>query len=291
MKVNEYLNLINSNKSCREIRSILDNYIPDKLYKYCRFPCDKTQRQERMSQLKHEKIWFSARKQLNDPFEFMNVTLNNCTKEVKEYYVETVREKGICCLTKNKTNELMWAHYADAYRGYCIEFKVESKSFIFPVFYTNAQLDLSYEYNYFYETKSNFQDIVNSRKEINYFKNLFKLKLLYRIKKECWKYEEEYRIFSTEAIADSSRGKLHESKLYGLKISGIIAGPFCLPKNIAELKKCIHYINVMRISDLKHKCNNLNTCDAIKLLKYNNDYAQLKQLTLTPTLEFEERSL
>lgn len=56
----------------------------------------------------------------------------------------------VCCFSKDNSSTLMWAHYADANKGLCIEYdfnRLPSESFlrktIFPIAYTSKPIDVS----------------------------------------------------------------------------------------------------------------------------------------------------
>lgn len=290
MELDKYFDLINSDKTIAESRESVRKFIPNTLYKYCSFPENDKELKQRLCQLKHEQIWFSAKRTLNDPFEFLNATLQNCTLEMKRYYENTMLEKGIFRLTNCNQNELMWSHYADAYRGYCIDFRVVSKIHLFPVFYTDEVLDLSDEYKFFYDNRLDFKNIPSSSNCASYYRNLYKLKLLYRVKRNCWRYEQEYRILGNESIRGKV-GKIYKASNYGLEIANIICGPYCSMKHIEQLKSCVQYINRERIRDLQREDENLKPFAAIKELKRNRRYVYLKQFVLDPNLELIERDI
>jgi hypothetical protein len=96
---------------------------------------------------------------------------------------ETFSKIGVCCFSKNNTNLLMWAHYADSHQGVCLEFdpKYEPFSKSFNVQYgleiPEVNSDLLYEK----------EDITESIQKLLSFKSL------------DWKHEEEIRIFHQES--------------------------------------------------------------------------------------------
>jgi hypothetical protein len=54
----------------------------------------------------------------------------------------------ICCFTTDRTNALMWAHYADSHKGLCVEYPFgslprgdERRRFLFPVAYRGSLFD------------------------------------------------------------------------------------------------------------------------------------------------------
>lgn len=92
LTMDKYFALFEECKNSIEFRRLIDAYIPNKLYKYCRMPNDKGKANERFEQLSQEKGWFSKRKVLNDPFEFEHILLKNATQEAQHYYRSKVLE-------------------------------------------------------------------------------------------------------------------------------------------------------------------------------------------------------
>lgn len=54
----------------------------------------------------------------------------------------------ICSFTAKKNNYLMWAHYSDSHKGYCLEYKfpghVIDKGFVLPVSYRKSPVDVTH---------------------------------------------------------------------------------------------------------------------------------------------------
>jgi len=62
---------------------------------------------------------------LNDPFELsfslftkLDINKNRCFK----YGCEPLKDYGICCFTNDPLNKMMWAMYANDYKGFVVEF-------------------------------------------------------------------------------------------------------------------------------------------------------------------------
>lgn len=140
-------------------RGLLDMYLseseidwknPRSLFKYRAFD------QNAPQSLVDGKIWLAEPKSFNDPFdsvcyidrkhgdEELLAYLNDCAeskgearrftpedilRERKNYesmldtFEEGVRNAGIFCLTATPLEPLMWAHYTDGHRGFCIEYE------------------------------------------------------------------------------------------------------------------------------------------------------------------------
>jgi len=112
----------------------------------------------------------------------------NYIKEYYENYIKSINEEfGIFSLSKSKSNLLMWSHYSDSHKGYCIGFDhkmlLSISGSLGSVIYSNSFPKLSLF------PKSEALDF---------------LKLL-RTKSKEWEYEEEYRI----VLRGKSRKTIH----------------------------------------------------------------------------------
>ncbi len=94
------------------------------------------------------------------------------------------KQIGVACFSAKNDDLLMWAHYADGHRGFCMEFDASREPFsrAEPVVYRDAippvnLLDVL-------DKKSTGPDV---------------LEIMFRTKYECWRYEEEWRVLHAEA--------------------------------------------------------------------------------------------
>ncbi|MEM1336134.1 MAG: DUF2971 domain-containing protein [Bacteroidota bacterium] len=214
-----------------------EDVIPDRLYKYF------TLNTYSKDTLKNNRLYYSKPSSFNDPFDCrikMNVgdeksilnTLklllgdvflkNNLSAEslnslisnpegtkrvLNEIILHALDENlGVCCFSELATSPLMWAHYADSHKGFCLEFDPKKEPNIgkklVPVIYHEDYP----EFNLQETKKSDLQG---------------RLYRLIASKSDDWDYEFEWR-----AIVTPEGGKLYEfSKesltgvLYGLKTS------------------------------------------------------------------------
>lgn len=106
---------------------------------------------------------------------------------------------GIFCLSSNPLNKLMWSHYTNSYKGFCIEFDFKNHvecslpNRIFPVNYTNKRV--LYSEKFLAGDKDHMQSITE----------------LLTSKDNIWSYENEYR-----AIANIS--KIKKNREYEIPI-------------------------------------------------------------------------
>ncbi|MFB6404467.1 DUF2971 domain-containing protein [Pseudomonas putida] len=107
---------------------------------------------------------------------------------------------GVLCLSETPSEILMWSHYAEFHKGFCIEYKVDESSLLGrlakPVKYTDVYPSLSLR-NLPYNAEENFIDIC-----------------VYTKAKQ-WSYEREWRAIS------HTGGKLYNAPA---PISAVIFG-------------------------------------------------------------------
>ncbi|PJA33297.1 MAG: hypothetical protein CO187_01945 [Zetaproteobacteria bacterium CG_4_9_14_3_um_filter_53_7] len=101
--------------------------------------------------------------------------------EMPLFYDRTIN-KGIACLTSKHDDILMWAHYADGHRGFCLEFDRSIVPF-------NSAKKVKYS-----KRRAHF-DIVDAivNKNAQTFVNLIFNKF------KAWKYEAEWRMVHNES--------------------------------------------------------------------------------------------
>lgn len=98
--------------------------------KFCKLDCHS------ISNLKSNSLYASVPSQLNDPFEAMCTTESSKamynSDGIIHYHEQVMRyntRRAVICLVKTdderfvQTNLLMWSHYADSHRGFCVEYK------------------------------------------------------------------------------------------------------------------------------------------------------------------------
>lgn len=110
---------------------IVDYVTPTQLYRYRSFRriddrTEEVQRRE-LAAIDEGYIWAAAYHQMNDPMEGTfyarrqgpgDLYFNTILESIREGKQNT----GIACFSETPTNELMWAHYADEFRGICIAY-------------------------------------------------------------------------------------------------------------------------------------------------------------------------
>lgn len=149
--------------------------------------------------LENKKIWVASPKDFNDAFEF-SCTIGNKEDhlleemgvfeqipEAKELYLqkqeslkELIRysqnEFGVCCFMEDKFSQLMWSHYADGHKGFCVEFSFDEErfnNFVYPICYRKEMVNIEMK-----SPKADFLPIMLT-------------------KSEDWAYEREWRLVFT----------------------------------------------------------------------------------------------
>lgn len=199
----EYRNaLLDMSANPPDLRKIVKPHIPLKLYKYGSF-----QSQFWGKVVYKGQIYFSSASEFNDPFDckanfdyyrvvrsgklreellklFPGTAFENISEEmVHKHIIEGIRKDTyVFCFSEVWDSILMWAHYANNYNGYCIEYETNSiKDYLldklYPVLYEEEYIDI---------TESLINLNVNSGM------------ICYLTKAKEWYYEKEWRIIRTD---------------------------------------------------------------------------------------------
>lgn len=93
-----------------------------------------------------------------------------------------IKSRGVSCFSEVNDELLMWAHYADKYQGFCLEFATDNELFekARKVKYVNTMPRLSMSEIY---VDGNRDGLMN----------------LFCTKSKSWKYEKEWRVIHSEA--------------------------------------------------------------------------------------------
>jgi len=124
-------------------------------------------------------------------------------KHLEQFYLNFIKTNGVYCLSEKNDDILMWAHYADSHKGFCIEFDASKKDTLFW-----EALKVGYQEEY---PKVNIMEMGTPQE--------FRKALL--TKSSHWIYEQERRIIKTKG--EGGPGKYaFPAKL----ITGLIFGAF-----------------------------------------------------------------
>lgn len=123
---------------------------------------------------------------------------NDFTEGLIKEFNSLVDRYPFYCVSKTATNNLMWSHYADSHKGFCIEFKSE---------YMKAD-KVSYQENI---PKINIMDLVRLKLNPSEDGVLRRIWAALRTKLNEWKYEEEYRFQANNSMQG---GKVPEGEKF-----------------------------------------------------------------------------
>ncbi|SHI42068.1 DUF2971 domain-containing protein [Aquimarina spongiae] len=202
-----------------------ENLRPDLVYKY-RGGND-TIFERDLSSLERNYFWSSSIKALNDPCEGIinwdrfnkqsSIVADLLDSEQKKEKLlgvnkaiegldSTCQKAGVYSLSTTSNDELLWAHYSDSHKGFCIEYDLNillksyqtNRVFPFPVDYTNRPPSPE-----FFETRIKSNGMI---KEILGFKS------------KRWEYEKEYRLVTDSPGIHSYNSKALKSIYFGIRM-------------------------------------------------------------------------
>lgn len=189
-----------------------------------------------LSDIANNEITVCSPTVMNDPFDSIALMwaspenskrIENGFRKTHEYFIESFNPYKIRCFSKNKIedmmNILMWSHYADDHRGFCIEYTftpdfIEQRNFEKRVF--SLILDVDY---------SNDNDDILKDDKIS-------TKHAFTSKAKCWDYENEVRLLYYNPDCIGNFGKIPLGNSF---ISAIYFGYRCSEDNIRLIKKIL----------------------------------------------------
>lgn len=127
-------------------------------------------------------------------------------QEFTEYFINNRQEQYITCLSENRDETLMWAHYAESHRGFCLEYDMreymtsndkryidDCKPIIGPVHYMPQRFDATSLVIDMLEAKLKLSLNIDNPTYLS--DDLLSFKCLLT-KSDVWSYEKEWRIFT-----------------------------------------------------------------------------------------------
>jgi hypothetical protein len=165
-------------------------------------------------------LFFSDVSDFNDPYEeeavFKIKGQNTLFSVFDRKYGKLKNASKICCFTKNPINYLMWSHYANRHKGYCVYYDFHNVNILSNRFcYTNIFNEhvvwgkIEYK-NPVIEFDAIPRNGLHNDKYLSFFYNKY----------EYWRHEEEVRAL----IMSDQPKKLVIPKSY---IKGVILGCKC----------------------------------------------------------------
>lgn len=133
-------------------------------------------------------------------------------------------QRHIACFSESNDSSLMWGHYADGHKGFCLEYDFKSvikpcdvncniikgcNNFmitpsIAPVIYSKKRFDATA--HLFTVIQANIKDIIKqSGTHMNmYYEDMLLISKCLLMKSNDWEYEKEWRLFSPPLLEPSS---------------------------------------------------------------------------------------
>jgi len=186
---------------------------------------DKEGREKILNGLRNRALWASHVKAFNDPFEYFIDVSNEATLEELQQYqskhlpkgsgflkkevfkngkfklsnelkfainetgidsiTKAMDETGVFCMSGNPNDILMWGHYADGHRGFCLQFDAKCSTF-------STAKEMTY-------APDNKRPIINAMEAVlseapEIADKLFTDSIC--TKSKHWEYEDEWRLFT-----------------------------------------------------------------------------------------------
>lgn len=227
------------NRNIDEALQLKHQNLPNSLFMYRKLS------ERNILSFSRDEIWLSEPSKFNDPYDCLFSALINTPElikdldegtketlyhdafkqfseivpkenqpEVKNSYVKQLLEQmqdmfHICCFSEIQDSILMWSHYADYHKGFCVGYDISTilqgdtklpggTEFLYPVIYRDEFPKPEETIQYFsYYATNDFQ------KENDWWQNYFAL-----IKSTEWSYEKEWRLILPHA------GKLTQTVIF-----------------------------------------------------------------------------
>lgn len=192
--------------------------------------------------LENHYLRFSYPSDFNDPFDNqIEIYREENNSKIFEYPPDN-RALAICSLSLIKDNILMWAHYADAFKGVCLEFKAEKR--LDSGVYFGIQFEMSsfklkpgektpYDDGFLLPISVEYKDEMPDAINVNAISRDYFVPFLRR-KHSDWEYEEESRLIVATDNIHSQKLKFEKSFL-----NGIIFGLNTSTKNKRKIVRII----------------------------------------------------
>ena len=185
--------------------------------------------------IRNRRLKVSTIDSLNDPFELMPFDLSN---DPDRHRVAATKRRlgkkfGMLCFSRDWTNPVIWAHYADSHKGMCLGFDIPDSLF---------KDGLAIEVVYIPKPLP-FPEIVDTTTALS----------MQRTKFDNWLYETEVRIFTT--LTEMEGGLCFKNMDHETKLAEVILGVGCGLK-AAHLKHEIGpYANSISIYKARREYN------------------------------------
>ena len=140
-------------------------------------------------------IWNEVFKKPDSPTVIQEAVFQALHKEYTSKQIDLVKKFRVSCFTTNPFSMLMWAHYADSHKGFCVEYDIPSPDEhnikllqnLLPVIYSDERVSVLNECLADMNCPTVTDDIANA---------IYKYGLL--TKSIDWRYQNEWRLISLD---------------------------------------------------------------------------------------------
>ena len=132
------------------------------------------------------------------------VALSESWEEANNKLRNDLRNSGVFCMSELNNNILMWSHYADCHKGFCVEFIRNQNNLLGDLNVTNPVT-----YSCSFPSPSPFSDEGRN----SFFDDLF------LTKSKDWAYEKEWRLINEEGDIPLPFQGYISAIIFGLKMS------------------------------------------------------------------------
>lgn len=238
---NNKLNFYLKNIICHDMKNERNDNI-EYLYKYRDF------NEYSLNLIKNQKIYLSNFMEFNDPAD-PPIRLD---KDLFDRTYETTQHIKICSLSSSNDNILMWSHYSNSHKGFCIQYDFRNINLIEIFKNKNAILK-----KVLYKDKINFsslygfllsdfqRQIGNINEYYESMENNPDFLYLFYTKYTPWKYENEYRVLSFGNF----------NIFIDIPIKSIFIGKDAEEHNIEEIRKIIKNKNIELFQMISNSSN------------------------------------
>ncbi len=237
----------------KAILRVSQMHIPDVLFKYYSLSADDEINKKKIKTLADKKIYMSAIKDFNDPYDskcfFYNPEQLADIEQLKPHNGKLIDDfttyiRGTA-LTDNGVQSMpMWAHYSNNHAGFCVSYDMnvnsQLKGCTFPVQYISERLDITSLVRKQAEQICNTVDkniaIGQKQTVINDLTMILIPQLLFNLKLDQWSYENEFRC----SAASNAKGMPY---IYAIP-KEIYIGKNCSENNKKELARIGKKLNI-----------------------------------------------
>lgn len=162
----------------------IERYVqPPRLYRYRSL----REFDREMEAIEQSYIFCADFKSLNDPMEGLysssqNLRESDDYRAVRQSIADNKSDIGLCSFSEVRNHELMWAHYADQFKGICISYSLSKLLKALPDEITFVRM-------FYNETEPTIHPSHRDHGQV--------AKMIFSYKNYRWLYEREWRMFAS----------------------------------------------------------------------------------------------